>query len=101
MATNESKVLPRSVGKDDFDGGLYASVTLTDGRFGRAPACCDHAAAGASTRNRRLFGPLFERHGRGEDRRAGALLRPRKWQGRALSSRRRPGWQTMERDGLH
>src|SRR5262249_61806900 len=58
-------------------------------------ACCDHAAAGAGTRNRRIFGPLFEWHGGGETHRAGTLLRARQRQGGALSGRCRPARQAM------
>src|SRR5262249_17452371 len=37
---------PGKAGLDD-----HASATLAGGPFGRAAACCDHAAAGASTRS--------------------------------------------------
>jgi lipoprotein-anchoring transpeptidase ErfK/SrfK len=36
-------------------GSNHASVTRFGGRFGRAALCCDHAAAGAGTRNRWIF----------------------------------------------
>src|SRR5881275_538339 len=63
----------------------HASLTVIGGRGGRMRACCDHAAAGAGTRNRRIFRLVFKRHGRGENQRAGALLRARQRQGGALS----------------
>src|SRR5262245_214531 len=59
--------LPGPAGKGGSIRGLHASATLAGGPVGRAPARCDHATAGASTRNRWIFGPLFERHGRGEN----------------------------------
>ena len=64
-------------------------------------ACCDHATAGAGTRNRRVLWRVFERHGGGENKRAGALLRARQRQGRALSGGRRPRRQAMDRHRLH
>src|SRR5262249_49361446 len=66
-ATNETSVFFRVGWGRRFDGGLHASATLTGGPFGHAPARCDHATASAGARNRWIFGPLFERHGRGED----------------------------------
>src|SRR5262249_21256442 len=66
-ATNETSTFFRVGWERRFDGGLHASATLTGGPFGHAPARCDHATASAGARNRWIFGPLFERHGRGED----------------------------------
>src|SRR6266536_1130885 len=83
--------LPGLAGKGSSIGGHHASVLSTRGLFGRALACCDHATVGAGTRTRWIFGRLFERHGGGENQRAGALLRARQRPGRALSGRCWPG----------